>query len=287
MATYYKHSGKFAPQGPVMGVLGGIVVSVPLAFLYDYALFTVPYLKLRFLCTIAFGMLLGGACGAMMCLGKVRNSALAAGVALLSSSIGLYISWVAWLAGILRFVDPSYPLPRPLHAVQVWKAAVDVSLHGTWSFVGDSPTHGATLWFLWVAEALCVVGFGVLAATAVVKKRPFCERCGQWCKKQNKLYFTPSVAPADLKAQLESGAMSSLNKLALGNKKQAHYRVDVHGCNVCQQLSTLTLAQVFPRSNKTLMDKLLLTAEQAGILRSIEMNQRAVAGANVVPASAK
>ena len=41
MAGYYKHSGKFAPQGPILGLLGGIVFSVPTAILYDFALFTV------------------------------------------------------------------------------------------------------------------------------------------------------------------------------------------------------------------------------------------------------
>ena len=47
MASYYKHSGKFAPQGPILGLLGGIVFSVPTAILYDFALFTVTEMKLR------------------------------------------------------------------------------------------------------------------------------------------------------------------------------------------------------------------------------------------------
>ena len=68
MASYYKHSGKFAPQGPILGLLGGIVFSVPAAYFYDYALFIVPEMKLRFLCTIIFGLLLGAVCGAIMCL---------------------------------------------------------------------------------------------------------------------------------------------------------------------------------------------------------------------------
>ena len=146
--------------------------------------------------------------------------------------------------------------------------------------------HGMTLWLVWAGEALLVLGFGVMAGVALVQKRPFCERCGQWCKKQCKLYFSPSVQPADLKAQLESGNLGTLDRLAPGNKKQPHYRIDVHTCSVCQQLNTLTLEQIFPRNNKTLTNKLLLTAEQASALRNMELHQRATA-ANAVPASAK
>lgn len=286
MANYYEHSGKFAPQGPILGLVGGIAVSVPVALLYDYALFSVPYLKLRFLLPMVFGMLVGGACGAMMCLGKVRSKQLAAAVAFVTSFAGLYVSWVAWLAGVLHFVNPTYPFPGALHPLQIWNAVVAVNAHGTWSSGGDAPMHGTTLWLVWAGEALLVLGFGVMAGVALVQRRPFCERCGQWCKKQCKLYFAPSVQPADLKAQLESGNLGTLDKLAPGNKKQPHYRIDVHTCSVCQQLNTLTLEQIFPRNNKTLMNKLLLSAEQASALRNMELHQRATA-ANAVLASAK
>ena len=285
MASYYAHSGKFAPQGPILGLLGGIVVSIPTAFLYDYAIFTVPYAKLRFLCTIVFGMLLGGVCGAMMCLGKVRSNAVAGLVGFAASSIGLYVSWLVWIRVLClnRQIGCSAAIFRPLEA---WKAVLALNLRGTWSFEG-STMHGATLWFVWAAEALIVLGFGVMAAMALVRKRPFCERCGQWCKKQLKLYFSPTLSPNDFKTQLESGDVSKLEKLTAGNKKQPHYRIDLHTCSVCHQLNTLTLEQVFPRNLKTLMDKFLLTGEQASALRNIEMNHRAAAGASAVPVSIK
>lgn len=287
MAIYYKHSGKFAVQGPILGLLGGIVFSVPAALLYDYALFTVLDVKLRFLCTIIFGLLLGGVCGAMMCLGKVRSNLLAGIVAFAVSFTGLYVSWAGWLAGILHVLYPSYRLPGVFRPLQVWKAVLAVNLHGTWSSGDGAPTHGVVLWFVWAAEAFLILAFGVLPALALVRKRPFCERCDQWCKRQLKLYFAPSLSPGDLKTQLESGDIGKLEKLAPGNKKQPHYRIDLHACGICHQLNTLTLEQIFPRSHRTLMNKLLLTGDQASVLRNIEMNQRAAAAANAVPASAK
>ena len=288
MAGYYKHSGKFAPQGPILGLLGGIVVSVPAAYFYDYALFTVPEEKLRFVCTFVFGLLLGGVCGGLMCLGKVRSNTLAGIVGFAVSFFGFYVSWVGWIhvLCINRGIGCSATVPHPL---QVWKAVLAVNLHGTWSYEGDAPTHGIALWFVWAAEALLILGFGVLAAVGLVHKCPFCERCGQWCKKQLKLYFAPTLSPNDFKTQLESGDVSMLEKLPPGNKKQPHYRIDLHACSVCHQLNTLTLEQInFPAHiYKTLMNKLLLTGEQASVLSNIEMNHRAVARANPVPTPAK
>lgn len=286
MASYYKHSGKFAPQGPILGLLGGIVVSIPAALLYDYAIFTIPEATLRFLCTFIFGLLLGGVTGAMMCLGKVRSNALAGIVGLAASSFGLYLSWLAWIRVLCinRKVGCSAGIFRPLEA---WKAVLAVNLQGTWSFEGNTPMHGATLWFVWAAEALIVLGFGIMAAAGLVQKRPFCEGCEQWCKKQLKLYFVPALSPNDFKAQLESGDVSKLEKLPPGNKKQPHYRIDLHSCSVCHQLNTLTLEQIIPRNYKTLMNKFLLTGEQASVLRNIEMKHRAAAGAHAVPGTTK
>jgi hypothetical protein len=286
MASYYKHSGKFAPQGPILGLLGGIVFSVPAAYFYDYALFTVPEMKLRFLCTIIFGLLLGAVCGAMMCLGKVRSKLVAGIVGFAASFLGFYVSWVGWIRVLCinRNIGCSATVFRPLEA---WKAVVAVNLQGTWSSGGGAPTHGVTLWFVWAAEALLILGCGVLLAVGLVQRRPFCERCEQWCKRQCKFYFAPSLSPNDLKTQLESGDIRKLEKLAPGSKKQPHYRIHLHSCCVCHQLNTLTVEQIFPRNYRTLINKLLLTGEQASVLRNIEMNQRAAAGANAVPASAK
>lgn len=286
MASYYKHSGKFAPQGPILGLLGGIIVSVPAALLYDYALFTVPYMKLRFVLPIIFGLLLGGVCGGMMCLGKVRSKVLAGIVGFASSSIGLYLSWQIWIRVICvnRHVGCSAGLLRPLEA---WKAIVATNLQGTWTFTGGKPTHGVALWFVWAGEALMILVLGAFIAVAAVQSRPFCERCNRWCKRQFRLYIAPELSPEDLKTQLESGQISKLEKLAPANKKQPHYTVELHSCGVCHQLNTLTLSQIVGRNVKTLMNKFLLNDEQVGGLRNIEMNHRAAAGVTALASSSK
>ena len=155
MASYYKHSGKTAPQGIIFGFLVGAAVSVPAAFLYDYGIFTIPSGKLRVISTLAFGALIGAACGGAMCWGKLRSKPLAAAVGFATSFFGLYVSWVAW---ILHLIYPSvwlsYPVRAAMHPGGLWQAALAVNTVGTWSYGGGTPEHGTILWTVWIGEAL-------------------------------------------------------------------------------------------------------------------------------------
>jgi hypothetical protein len=288
MPSYYKHSGKSTPQGVVFGLLVGAAVSVPAAFLYDYGIFTIPSANLRGFSTLAFGALVGAASGTAMCWGKVRNKPLAGAVGFGASFFGLYVSWVAW---ILHLIFPSvwlfYPVRAAMHPRGLWRAALAVNAAGTWSYGGGTPEHGTILWIVWIGEALLVLTAGTLVAVALVQRRPFCERCGQWCTERWKLYFAPSLSAAQFKSQLESQDVAGLEKLTAGNKKQAHYRLDLHSCGVCHSLNTLSLVQNFPRDRKTVTDKLLVTPEQAGIIRNLELKQRASSGMDAVPVPTK
>lgn len=288
MASHYKHSGKTAPQGLLFGLLLGFVASLPAAFLYNYGIFTIPSVKLRAICALAFGALIGAASGFGMCLGKLRNKLVAGTVGFASSFFGFYISWVIW---ILHLVRPSFWLFNPfyaaVHPLRLWRAVLAINTAGTWSYSGGTPEHGAFLWFIWACEALLILGFGILTAIAFVQRHPFCERCEQWCTERRKLYFAPSLSAGQFKTLLESQDIPGLEKLAPGDKKKAHYRVDLHSCGVCHSLNTLSLVQNFPRDRKTVVDKLLVTAEQANLVRHLEMNQLAPTAMNSVSAIPK
>lgn len=288
MASYYRHSGKIEPQGLILGLLLGAAVSLPASFLYDYGIFTIPEAKLRGICTIAFGALIGAASGAGMCWGKLRNKLVAGTIALAASFFGLYVSWAIW---ILHVIKPSFwlfnPVPAMLHPRGLWHAMLVVNAMGTWSYEGGKPEHGTFLWLVWACEALLVLGFSTLAAMALVQRRPFCEQCGQWCAERRKLYFAPSLPAGQFKTLLESQVTSGLEKLTVGDKKKAHYRIDLHSCGVCHSLNTLSLVQNFPRDRKTVVDKLLVTPEQASAIHHLEMNQVASSGMNAAPAPTK
>ena len=248
MDRYYKHSGKFSPLGVVLGLLAGTVVSVPLAFAYNYGIFSIPEARLRVLCTLAYGALVGAASGVAMCWGKVRSKAVAGLISFGASLFALYLSWAVW---ILHLVYPSFwvfnPLRAALHPRRMWKFILAVSSKGTWSFNSGPPTSGFSLWVVWGSEAVLLLGFGVLAAVALVKRRAFCERCEQWCSQSQKLYFAPVLSADQFKARLEAEDLASLQTLAPGDPKKPHFRVDLHSCADCHTLNTLSLVQNFAR----------------------------------------
>lgn len=273
MATYYKSSGKFAPQGPILGLLAGAVVSVPATFLYVYGTVSIPEAKLRAICTIVFGALIGAASGFAMCLGKVRSKFIAGLVGFTASSFGLYISWFDWM---LHLADPGHWVFNLARAIsqprKLWTAMLYVNGIGTWRSTSSATNdHGTFLWLVWIGEALLVVGVGTLAAMAVVQLRPFCERCEQWCSQKTKLFFAPSRSADQFKANLEAQDVASLEKLAAGNPKQPHYRVDLHTCANCHSLNTLSLIQNFPKSHKTIVNKLMITPDQAAAIRNLAL----------------
>src|SRR5437879_13912468 len=149
----------------------------------------------------------------------------------------------------------------------MWKVVLAVNSKGTWGLSGGPPTSGFSYTTLFRSEAVLLLGFGVLAAVALVKRRPFCERCEQWCSQSQKLYFAPDLSADQFKARLEAEDLASLQTLAPGDPKKPHFRVDLHSCADCHTLNTLSLVQNFARDRKTLVDKLVVSAEQAGAIR--------------------
>lgn len=276
MASYYRHSGKFGVDGLVFGLLAGMLLAIPAAFLYDYGIVEIDSAKLRILCPMGFGSLIGAVCGSAMYWTKVRSVVVAGIVGAAASFFALYLSWVAWVLHLLYPTRWLFNLTLPaLHPRGLWQLMVAINAKGTWSYEHGQSTTGGSLWLIWVLEALFVVGFGALVAVSLIKRLPFCERCNAWANKRLSLYISPSLPPGQIKQEVESQDVSLLEKLPVGEKKKPHFRVDLHTCGVCHTLNTLSLVQNFPRNHKTLVEKLLVTADQASVFRNLEMNRSA------------
>src|SRR5260370_3059298 len=205
---------------------------------------------------LTYGALVGASCGLAMCWGKIRNSALAGIVSLASSLFALYVSWVIW---ILHLMFPSFWILNPIRlALQpkvLWKIIVAVNAQGTWGFKGGVPMTGTGVWLVWVGEAGLLLGFGVLAGIAIVRRRPFCERCEAWCSERIKLYFAPAILPDEIKRRVQAEDVGWIATLARGDKKKAHYRLDLHTSGNCHPLNTLTLVHNLPKDPNTPLDK--------------------------------
>jgi len=277
--TYYKHSGKVPAIGVLFGFLAGVLVSIPASYLYDYGIIEITTDKLRFICTIAFGALVGLAAGMGMFWGKVRNNLVAATVGAATSLAALYISWGVWLIDIYdrgRWI--SNPSRLLMHPGFMWQVILQTNSTGTWAMEHESPTAGAMLWLVWLTEALFIVGFGMLVAFALIKRQPFCEQCDSWCSKIEKIYYAPTMQPADLKTKLQNRQFECLPALGQGSAKAAHFRVVLHSCPTCGTLNTMTLMKTFPKDQKTLIDKLLLSASEAESIRHARPAQAIAAG---------
>ncbi len=286
MGERYKHSGKFTIPGLASGLVAGIVTAIPVGFLYVFGIWSIPDARLRGVCTLAFGAIVGASCGWALCLVKVRNSIMSGTIAAISSLFALYISWVIW---VLHLMFPSYWILNPIRlALQprvLWKIIVSVNAEGTWAFKGSTPTTGTGLWVVWLGEAGLLIGFAVMAAVAMTKRQPFCERCEDWCAGRSKLYFAPSVSPSEIKAHVEAADVSWIAELQRGHKEQAHFRLDLDTCETCNSLTTLSLVQGFPRDRKTLVDKLMLSADQSAAIRNLCVAHEAQARSPIATAS--
>lgn len=281
MNHYYKHSGKFTPLGLLLGLLAGLLISVPASFAYNFAIVNSPEMRLCALCTIAFGVLVGAVTGVALCWGKVRSDLVAGLTGLGVSLFALYVSWVSW---ILHLFFPAFwvfnPLRLALRPFALWGLITAVNTKGTWSYAGGTPVHGVMLWVIWLCEAALVLASGVMMVLALMNRRPFCEHCEEWCSQRLQLYFEPAITPEEFKARLEAEDLAALSALTPGDKKKANYRVDLHTCGNCHTLNTLTLMQNFLKDRKTLVNKLVLTAEQASVISNLGMAQHAAVGAS-------
>lgn len=266
--TYYSHSGRSTPWGIALGILTGLVFAAPAAFAYDYGIINIPEAKLRFVCTVAFGSLMGASAGYAMKLGRVRNNIIAGLLGTVTSLFALYVSWGIWLISVL---DPYYRLPVRIVVVRptsLWRAAVWINARGTWSISG-SQLNGLSLWIVWTVEAIAVAGFGALAAVAIIRRLPFCEACDIWGSKKLSLYCKPILDTKLVRTSLENRDFEFLKKIVPGDRKRAHYRIDLHHCGSCGSLNTLTLIKNFPKDRKVIVRKLILSSPDADLVSSM------------------
>src|SRR5262249_43003255 len=141
MENYYKHSGRAPVLGIVFGFLAGVLISVPASYLYDYGIIEITTDKLRFICTVVFGVLIGAAAGMGLFWGKVRNSLAAAAIGAAACFAGLYISWGVWLIDIFeRGHWISNPAKLLMNPAAVWRAILLINTTGTWAMEHSSPT---------------------------------------------------------------------------------------------------------------------------------------------------
>lgn len=250
---YYQHSGRFTLGGVVLGLAVGTAGAFVSAYAYSFGLIHIPEAHLAAFATMAFGALVGVAAGYGLIWGHVRNKAAACAVGAVSATLGLYVSWAMWIEAVLDREGGKEIAWMNLaqHPNGLWSMVKLVNRYGTWTFDNSkTPTTGWQLWIVWVIEAALVIAIGTAVTIFVQRLHPYCETCGQWCRRAARLFLAPVADVPQLKAQVEAKNLQFLEGLGLGSKTGDHVQVELESCNTCGQFHTLSVGQVIVRKKK-------------------------------------
>lgn len=245
MTAYYSHSGKFAPDAPLVAMAVGVPTALVLSWLYAYAILYIPIVGLvTFILTGGLGACVGIAVGLVLKQRKVRNKAVAWGVGLFVGFVTLWLSWVSWIVGLVRRGDEDISWLGVLFSPGgLWQVIEKVNEVGAWSFKGATPT-GGILWALWAAEALIIVGVAAWIAALMIDD-PYCETCGTWTTGRQGVATSAKGDASSLREALErkdfAGALAGAGPAV---NVVEWLRYDVHECGQCGDTNTLSVIEV-------------------------------------------
>lgn len=276
---YYQHSGKFSAVGLLLGLIPGILVAFPLAFVYAYLTLYNPFIYINFLATLAFGFLIGAIASAIMHWRKVRNGALASLVGFVVGLVGYYFAWAVWLYAFLRRNDIQ---DIPLWAITLfppllWELMRKVNEVGAWSLRVWVPT-GIALWAFWVVEAGTVLVMSTMGAAGGVLADAFCENCNAWCKAEPNVLRVADSDADETKRRLEAKDFAHVEKLGpVAPDAMAWFQFDLDTCSTCPGTNTVSVKAVKVKLEKGkrtedtsgLVDKLLVTAGDVDTIRRL------------------
>ena len=276
MAETYKHSGTITVTGTLLGLVGGGLTAVALAFAYTYAIVWIPFVYVNALLTFLFGVAIGFAVAAGAKAGKLRNMAV---VGLLGVFCGLLGLWIAWA------VDPMARLGRasdgpslsPFFAFgALFQYMGALYENGSWGF-GSATVSGIFLGIIWAIEAGLIVLAAAFTAPGRLMDVAFCEPCESWTKLQTGLRTISLEGVDAVLARMAEGDVAALRETKPADAADAgHVRVDLATCPSCANSAYLTLTLVQKKvdekgkeskEEKAVLQNLVLSAGDVGILK--------------------
>lgn len=232
MNAYYKPSG-IAPVNSIITLaIGGVIAAVVLSIVYIALQWFIPIIYLNLLITAGFGFGLYLAMGYLVRLGKIRNRAIAAGVALFAALVGMYSQWALFVSlmervdgSVLYFVKTSFSLNNYMAVftdpLRLFTEAKILNEIGTFS-IKSATVSGIVLWIVWAIEAILIMGIPVYL-TYVHAGNPFSEKNNAWMDETAfdlKLKYIEDTTA--FKSALELGDYSVVNNL-VGNEAQDRF----------------------------------------------------------------
>ncbi len=279
--AYYEHSGNFSPVLLVLGALVASAVSLPLAWLYAYAIYYIPFIYINVVLTVGLAFAVGMIVVHVMRGAKVRNGVVFGAAALLVTAVAFYGHWAAWLGIFSR--ESGLDIMASDVAQQpgaMWAAILEINATGAWSLFGIE-FSGTPLWGIWALEGAIIVGGGFLIAFGAFVDVPFCERCGSWCKKHPNVARVWHADPAAVVKAFESRDFETLQSFeTVPHSKEVGrwFECDVETCSTCGETNTLDVSLVqagkdndgdVSKDETEILSNLLLTKEEVAAIRSL------------------
>ena len=147
----YSHSGAVPVSGGLLTVAAGILAAAILAPIYAYSFRYIPIIYLKVFITLAFGAGIGFAVATAARWGKVRSNFFLGAITLLSTLLGVYLYWAAYLCA-LAGIDQVGPLALfPPVLVEFSRQLFE---NGSWGMQEGEPIKGWFLATIWLIECV-------------------------------------------------------------------------------------------------------------------------------------
>ncbi|PJJ54567.1 hypothetical protein [Hymenobacter chitinivorans] len=233
MSLYYQPSKRITVGGVLSFVLLGALAAVPLAFIYVYATWYIPFIYINVLLTLGFGAVLAVVLKLLTKAGKLRHPALVGWLAVLVGLWAWYVQWALYLtlldgAGETESLGRRASFTHTTFEADVFLTLLtrpDIVLgmlprlaeNGTWG-IFTVTVSGVFLYLVWLAELAIIVFFSWALAHSQAGT-PFSETAGQWADQLTFPVLTPAFTNVEAtKAALEAADWAHLQPLAAGEE---------------------------------------------------------------------
>ena len=265
LGAEYRPRGLFSPTRLPLALLVGLIGGAALGLVYTLAVFYIPFLKLRFLATLAAGFGAGGIGLWLMDLGHVRSRATGALLCLFVAAVAYYASWATWIPLAYPADDATWAsdvLYVALRPATIVDAANFMYDEGYW-LEGKTPANGFKIAAVWAIEAAILLGIAPALGWRGASSKPYCERCGSWCKTREGVAVVGDADPAALRRDLLGGDLAALERagpadLAAATPRVRVDRADCPGCGGLRTASVKRLTWVEGKEQPTLKERFVV-----------------------------
>lgn len=240
MNTEYKLSGK-SGNIFIVGILLGPILVTLLNIIYAYIDVYNPivYFTLLVFIGLLFGIIIVQKI--VIRLSKCRSKSSSIIYGIVTGLFGFYASWCTFLYVMIRKADLPVELLDLMQSPSlVYEMAQIISVDGYFTLFGAT-IKGGSLWFIWIVEAIGIIGAGALGGLAVMHEEIFCEECNRWAEDLN-FDMRLAIENKDVtKGIIETDILKILNFDKLDNPNSEHIKVNLHQCPKCQNTNTIDI----------------------------------------------